>query len=297
MAKRVNTMTVLRREQITPHMVRLFLGGDGFDDFVPAVGRDGRAETDMYVKLIFMPEGVEFPDDFDPRASRSLPPEQQPTLRTYTVRKVDAERRELLIDFVVHGDEGLAGPWAASVEPGTTVHFLGPGSGYHPDPAAPWHLLACDEAGLPAVAAALEALPPDAVAKVFIEVAGPDDELELSAPAGAEITWLHRGGGAGEVGEDKAGDNAPLVAAVREAAWLEGEPQVFIHGEAQAVMHNLRAYVRKERGVGAANASISGYWRRGRTEEGFRQWKAELRETEEGAEKPGLGQRVRNLVR
>ena len=48
----------------------------------------------------------------------------------------------------------------------------------------------------------------------------------------------------------------------------------------QAVMHNLRAYIRKERGVGAKNASISGYWRRGRTEETFRQWKRELAEAE-----------------
>ncbi|MGC4932595.1 siderophore-interacting protein [Gordonia sp. DT30] len=297
MAKQVNTMTVLRREQISPHMVRLYLGGEGFDDFVPAVGKDGRAETDMYVKLIFMPEGVDFPEDFDPRTSRTLPPEQQPTLRTYTVRSLDSQRRELLVDFVVHGDEGLAGPWAASVEPGATVRFLGPGSGYHPNPDAPWHLLACDEAGLPAVAAALESMPADAVAKVFIEVAGPADEIELRAPAGAEITWVHRGGGAGEVGDDRAGDNAPLVAAVRDASWLDGEPHVFIHGEAQAVMHNLRRYIRKERGVGAANASISGYWRRGRTEEGFRKWKAELREAEDGADKPRDGRRVGDLVR
>ncbi|SKZ04065.1 mycobactin utilization protein ViuB [Mycobacteroides abscessus subsp. abscessus] len=48
-------------------------------------------------------------------------------------------------------------------------------------------------------------------------------------------------------------------------------------------MHNLRGYVRKERGVSAARASISGYWRRGRTEEGFRQWKSDLRAEEEGA--------------
>ena len=56
--------------------------------------------------------------------------------------------------------------------------------------------------------------------------------------------------------------------------------QVFIHGEAQAVMHNLRPYVRRERGVPAQWASISGYWRRGRTEETFRQWKRELAEAE-----------------
>ena len=56
---------------------------------------------------------------------------------------------------------------------------------------------------------------------------------------------------------------------------------MFIHGEAQTVMHNLRPYIRKERGVDAKwGASISGYWRRGRTEETFRQWKRELAEAE-----------------
>ncbi|MFC8314032.1 siderophore-interacting protein [Gordonia sp. NPDC057258] len=282
MAKRVNTMTVLRRERISPHFVRLYLGGEGFDDFRPALNKSGEPDTDMYVKFVFAPPGVSYPEPFDLQEIRSNePPERQPVLRTYTVRRVDAEARELVVDFVVHGTEGIAGPWAASVEPGETIRFIGPGSGYRPRSDAPWHLMACDEAGLPAVAAALEALPADAVAKVFIEVAGPDDELDLDAPAEAQVSWVHRGGPAADVDDSLAGDNAPLIAAVRATEWLDGEPHVFIHGEAQAVMHNLRAYIRKERGVGAANASISGYWRRGRTEEGFRQWKADLRAEEE----------------
>ncbi|WP_439032645.1 siderophore-interacting protein [Gordonia terrae] len=283
MAKRVNTMTVLRRERLSPHFVRLYLGGEGFDDFEPAVGKTGDPDTDMYVKFVFAPAGVTYAEPFDLQAIRTAePPERQPVLRTYTVRRVDAAAREIVVDFVVHGSEGIAGPWAASVRPGEMVRFIGPGSGYRPRADAPWHLLASDEAGLPAVAAALESLPADAVAKVVIEVAGPDDELELEAPAGADIVWVHRGGPAGEVDESVAGDNAPLIAAVRDLGWLDGEPHVFIHGEAQAVMHNLRAYIRKERGVSAANASISGYWRRGRTEEGFRKWKADLRAAEEG---------------
>ncbi|MGK2319803.1 siderophore-interacting protein [Gordonia rhizosphera] len=280
MAKGSSTMTVLRREQLSPHFIRLYLGGDGFDDFLPD-GDPAEWDTDMYIKLLFAPEGVTIPPEYDRRMLSTLPPEQQPVLRTYTVRKIDTDNREIWVDFVVHGDEGIAGPWSATVEPGTAVQFFGPGSGYRPHPDAPWHLLAADEAGLPAVAAALEALAPDAVAKVVIEVAGPQDELPLSAPAGTEIVWVHRGGAAGEVGDDLTGDNAPLIAAVRALEWPDGEPHVFIHGEAQAVMKNLRGYIRKERGVRAANASISGYWRRGRTEEGFREWKSELRAQEE----------------
>ncbi|MEZ5211840.1 MULTISPECIES: siderophore-interacting protein [unclassified Gordonia (in: high G+C Gram-positive bacteria)] len=281
MAKSFHTMTVLRTEWLTDHMIRIWLGGDGFDGFTPAGpgAAEGRPDTDMYVKFVFPPAGVEYPEPFDiDRIAAEFASDQQPVLRTYTVRRYDPVTRELAVDFVVHGEEGIAGPWAARVQPGETVVFRGPGSGYRPDPEAPWHLLVSDEAGLPALAAALEALPGDAIAKAFIEVGGPEDEIELIAPAGAEITWVHRGASSFAAGEDLAGDRAPVIAAVRAAEWLDGEPQVFIHGEAQAVMKNLRPYVRKERGVGARRASsISGYWRRGRTEEGFRQWKAEQR--------------------
>lgn len=264
MAKRMNTMTVLRTEWLTDHMVRVWLGGDGFDEFVPA-GDPAAPDTDMYVKICFpSPDGGE-----------------EPVLRTYTIRRYDPVAREVAIDFVVHGEEGIAGPWAARATAGEEVTFRGPGSGYRPDPSAPWHLLVSDEAGLPALAAALEAMPAGAVVKAFIEVAGPEDQQELIAPEGAEITWVHRGAPSDTAADDLAGDNAPVIAAVRAATWLDGEPQVFVHGEAQTVMKNLRPYIRKERGVSAKRASsISGYWRRGRTEEGFREWKAEQRTTE-----------------
>jgi NADPH-dependent ferric siderophore reductase len=280
-AKKLNTMTVQRTEQLTPHMVRVYLGGPGFDEFTPV------DDTDMYVKILFPAAGVVYPEPFDlDRIKVEFAPDQQPVLRTYTVRRVDTAAREIAIDFVVHGIEGLAGPWAATTQPGDVVRFLGPGSGYRPSRDVDWHLMAADEAGLPALAAALESMPDGTVVKAFIEVAGPADQVDLVAPDTAEITWLHRGGSSDEVGDDKAGANAPIVAAVKEADWLPGSVQVFIHGEAEAVMHNLRSYIRKERGVPAANASISGYWRRGRTEEGFRQWKADLKKQEASAGSP-----------
>ncbi len=278
MAKRENTMTVQRTEQISPHLVRVYLGGAGFDDF------QASDDTDMYVKFIF-------PADAADRAAKSglgalndtLSADEPTILRTYTVRSVDRTAREIAVDFVVHGDDGVAGPWAANARPGEVIKFFGPGSGYRPKTDVDWHLLASDEAGLPALAAALESMPAGTVAKAFIEVAGPEDEIELAAPDTAQITWLHRGVSSDAVSDAHGGANAPLVAAVRDAEWLPGSVQVFIHGEAEVVMQNLRGYIRKERGVGAANASISGYWRRGHTEEGFREWKASQRSRDEKA--------------
>ncbi len=277
----IHTFEVIRSEQLAPHMVRVVLGG-GFTTFTPS------DFTDSYVKIVLPRSGTDvgtLPTPLTLDSFTELPDAYQPVVRTYTVRHADTEHREISIDFVVHGEHGAAGPWASSVQPGDPAYLMGPSGAYAPDPAADWHLLAGDEAGLPAISAALEALPPNAIGQAFIEVNGPDDELELSAPDSVAIHWIYRGGRADLISEEQAGDHAPLIAAVKEAQWLPGQVQVFIHGEAQAVMHNLRPYIRKERGVDAKWASISGYWRRGRTEETFREWKAELAK----AESPSAG--------
>jgi NADPH-dependent ferric siderophore reductase len=273
----LHTFQVIGTEQLAPHMVRVVLGGTGFDTFTPG------EFTDSYVKFVFVRDDLDvasLPHPLTLDSFNGLPPEQQPTVRTYTVRRLDPEARQITVDFVVHGEHGVAGPWATAAKPGDTIHLMGPAGAYSPDPAADWHLLAGDEAALPAIGAALEALPPNAVGKAFIEVAGPEDEIELNAPESVAINWIYRGGRADLVGDDRAGAHAPLIEAVTTTLWLPGQVQVFIHGEAQAVMHNLRPYIRTERGVDAKWASISGYWRRGRTEETFRQWKKELAEAE-----------------
>ncbi len=261
---------VLRVEQLTPHMVRVFLGGAGLDQFAT------RGQTDHYVKLLFPADGVAYPEPYDVREIREqFPREQWPNTRTYTVRSWDEQTRELALDFVVHGDEGIAGPWAVRARPGDVLYFSGPGGGYAPDPEADWHLLAGDETALPAIAAALEALPADARGQVFLEVADAAEELKLTAPAGLHVTWLHRG--AEPVG-------APLVEAVTAFAFPEGTPQVFVHGEAGFVKA-LRGLLKNDRAVPREALSISGYWRLGHDEDGWqsskREWNRQV-ELEQG---------------
>ncbi|WP_411075085.1 siderophore-interacting protein [Streptomyces sp. cmx-4-7] len=246
---------VVHTERITPHMVRLVLGGPGLDGF--GVGE----YTDHYVKLLFAPEGVTYPEPFDmERIREEYPREQWPTTRTYTVRAWDPERRELTVDFVVHGDEGLAGPWAARAEAGDTVRFLGPGGGYAPDETADWHLLVGDESALPAIAAALERLPAGARTHAFVEIEDAAEEQKLETAADVDVTWLHRGGR--PVGE-------ALVEAVRTLDFPTGDVHAFVHGEAGFVKE-LRRHLRLDRGVPRERLSISGYWRLGKTDEAWR---------------------------
>ncbi len=262
--------TVLRSERVTPHMIRVVLAVD------PAAPMEAGAFTDHYVKLIFPPAGVTYPEPLDLEAvRRDLPREQWPTTRTYTVRAWDAASREMAVDFVHHGEEGLAGPWAARVRPGDVIHFNGPGGGYAPDPEADWHLLAGDESALPAIAAAVERLPAGAPAKVVVEVAGAEEEQKLESAGDVELVWVHRGGR--EVG-------AGLVAAVTALDFPAGRVHAFVHGEAHAVKE-LRRHLRLERGVPLDRLSISGYWRRGADEDGWqsskREWNARV-EAEQG---------------
>ncbi|MEU6213508.1 siderophore-interacting protein [Streptomyces sp. NPDC047023] len=265
-ARTVGTAVVVRTERLSPHMVRLVLGGEELADF------GAGAYTDHYVKLLFAPAGVNYPAPWDlERIRADFPRAQWPRQRAYTVRNWDPVHRELTLDFVVHGDEGLAGPWAARVQPGEEVRFLGPGGAYAPDPTAGWHLLVGDESALPAIAAAMERMPAGAEVHAFIEIDGPDDELKVATPDGITPVWLHRG--------DRPVGRM-LVEAVQALEFPSSDVHAFVHGEAGFVK-DLRRHLRLERGVARERLSISGYWRLGETDEGWRAIKRDWNATVE----------------
>jgi NADPH-dependent ferric siderophore reductase len=263
MAKPVTRLRVLRTERLTPHMIRVVSGGEGIAAF--------RANdfTDSYVKIVFKAPGVDYPEPFDLQAIRAeYPAEQHPRLRTYTVRHFDRHAGELMIDFVHHGDEGLAGPWAVAARPGDELLLLGPGGAYAPGEEAHWHLLVGDEAALPAIGAALEAIPDGRPVRAVILVEDEAEEQALVSKGDAQIRWLHR----------SRGDD--LVEAVRSLDFPQGTVQAFVHGEAGFV-RALRRHLLDERGVRRALLSISGYWRAGKDDEGWRAEKAAERAREE----------------
>lgn len=260
MPRRITTLHVRRTEQLTPHMIRVVLGGDDLAAFPDT------PFTDRYVKLQLPRPGVTYPEPFDPdRIREELPREQWPVMRTYTVRALDHATGELTIDFVVHGDEGVAGPWAVAARPGDVLRFMGPGGAYTPDPDADWYLVAGDESALPAIGAALERIPPGRPVLAFLEVGDAAEHQPL--PGAPDAVWLHR---------DPAHPDQ-LVEAVRAAAFPQGRVDAFVHGEAGFV-RDLRLLLRDERAVPREALSISGYWRRGRDEDGWQADKKAARE-------------------
>lgn len=252
-------------EQLTPHMVRVVLGGDGLAGF--AAGEF----TDHYVKLSFPPPGASYAVPFDGDAVRAeLPREQWPVMRTYSVRSWEAGL--LTIDFVVHGDTGVAGPWARAARPGDRLQFRGPGGAFTPAPDAAWHLLVGDESALPAICASLARIPAGVPAYVIVEIDGPADELDLDCSGDLHLTWVHRG-------TDPAAPDL-LLRAVEKLEFPAGRVHAFVHGEAVAT-RALRRHLLAEREVPRADLSVSGYWRRTFTEDG---WQSSKREWNQAVE-------------
>jgi NADPH-dependent ferric siderophore reductase len=271
----ITTMRVLRTEWVTPHLIRVVLGGPGLASFVD------NGFTDKYVKLLFPLPGVTYPEPIDlDLIRREFPREQWPTTRTYTIRYYDPGAGELAIDFVTHGDDGIAAPWATRAQPGDEVIVRGPGGAYAPDPTADWHLLVGDESALPAIGAALEALPRGASARVFLQVADEAEVQKLAGPGDVEITWLYR-----TDYESAAAAGDALVEIVRTLEFPAGSVHAFVHGEAGFVAQ-LRRHLTTERAVPRDRLSISGYWRRGKNEDGWQAEKAETRRAEEAAAGP-----------
>jgi NADPH-dependent ferric siderophore reductase len=243
---------VLETIALSPSMVRIIFAGPGLDGFTAG------PFTDHYVKLMF-PRG-DYAVPFDPAAIRAERPKAEwPVVRTYTVRHWDPIRGELTVDFVVHGDEGIAGPWAAAARPGDRLQLMGPGGAYAPSPAAGWHLFVGDTSVLPAIAASLARVPSGVAARVFVELDQLADAQDFATVADLGVTWVRAGG---------------LLDALAEAEWLDGEVQAFVHGEATSV-REVRRHLLVDRGVAREALSVSGYWKRRRTEDGWREDKAE----------------------
>ncbi|OYO20984.1 NADPH-dependent ferric siderophore reductase [Enemella dayhoffiae] len=259
--RRPKSVTVVATERLSPELVRVILTGEDLRQLPPL------EFTDHYVKLLFPPPGAAYAWPFDPEQLRATrPADEWPLTRTYTIRWFDRDTARLAIDFVVHGDQGIAGPWAAAVQPGEQIGFLGPGGAWAPDPAAGDHLLVGDESALPAIAAALDALPTGAPARAFLEVSSPEAEVPVRCGGGIDVTWVHRGAHP---------HGTALAATVRAAVTPTPELRAFVHGNAEMVK-DLRRWLFVEHRVPRDQVSISGYWRTGLDEAGWQSTKRDF---------------------
>lgn len=273
--------------RLGPSFVRLTLAGPHLDD-VADNGWDQRFKLvlpDAFGGYDALPTGPDWYADW-----RALPSERQNPIRTYTVRAVRPDVRELDVDMVLHGDVGPASRFAARARPGDAVVLLGPNARFpgahgglefrppagHVGPT----LLAGDETAVPAILTILGSLPDDAFGEALLEVPDAGDITNLPVPPGFRVTWVVRqatgstlpdavraalarlgvrGGRQEEVDPEPEEEplwDVPEAACVDDVyAWLAGE---------SSVITGLRRYLVRDLGVDRRAVAFMGYWREGR---------------------------------
>ncbi|WP_179872879.1 siderophore-interacting protein [Microcella indica] len=139
---------------------------------------------------------------------RALPAADRSPFRTYTVRAIRPERRELDVDMVLHPAtsghrDGPAASWLRRATVGDEVIIVGPDArtadptvGIDWRPGSARHvLLAGDETAAPAICSIIESLDPRITAQAFIEVPSSADILSLVPRGISRVAWLARDAG------------------------------------------------------------------------------------------------------
>ncbi|WP_454170538.1 siderophore-interacting protein [Microbacterium paulum] len=257
-------LEVLRTERLSPHWMRITLGGGEIDRFAPM-------GFDQWFRL-FLPHSGEGGDEALERIPAKankisgylkylrIPDGVRPVMRNYTVRAYRAAGAsggpEIDVDFVLHGSGPTAGPasrWAEAAAPGESVVVIDEGLGFNPERGVEKLLLVADETGAPAVAGICTSLPSSATGVALIEAASTEDVLPFDAPTGIEVRWLVRDASA-----------KPGSLALAELEKLEApasDTHAFIVGE-QSLPTAARRHLVAQ-GLGKDRISFVGYWRVG----------------------------------
>lgn len=251
-------LSVKRTEYLTPHYIRITLIGDDVALF---------KETTIGVnnKIFLPPTGVNeihFPVFNENTEKWDDPSEElKPIVRTYTHRGIDLDKKEMIIDFVAHGDSGPASAWAIQAKPGDLLGVAMKAKTSVLYPQADWYLLAGDATGIPVLASILESLPANAKGVAYIEVLNKEEELPLTTAADIQINWVHN---------PTPGENTLLSDAIRGIT-LPDHTNITVFGYVAAEfsnVKNIRSFLRKEKDWPQEALYAYSYWRYGKSEDG-----------------------------
>lgn len=245
-ALRFSAVEVVKTERITPHLLRITLGGDELAEFVSP-------GFDDHVKLFFPdangvlalptagPDGPVWPNGV------------KPTMRDYTPRNFDPVARTLEIDFALH----LAGPatrWAEQATVGQRLGVGGPRGSFIVTTDFDWHLLVGDDTALPAISRRLAELPAEAHAIVIAEVDSAADKVDLPTAANVQIVWAYR--------DNATAGEFPVLTALEQIALPEGDFHAWVACESAAAK-TVRAHLIAVHHANPKWIRASGYWRKG----------------------------------
>lgn len=228
---------VSRKEQLTPHYIRVYLTGEDVPLF---------ANTTVGInnKILIPTKGAS--------------PYDGPFIRrTYTHRGIDLDTHEIWIDFVAHGKEGPASAWAIQAQKGDVLGVLMKDGKMELYRKADHYLLVGDATAIPVIGAILEDLPASAKGTCIIEVHGKADEQPLQTKANIDMIWLHN---------EHPQEGSRLAETVKQQDLPEESRSGYVAAEF-ATVKEIRHYLRKEKGWKQEELYAYSYWKAGVAED------------------------------
>lgn len=245
---RFRKLEVRAVQRVTPHLVRITLGGEelagftspGFDDHSKLFFPD--PQTGALRLPTVGPDGPSWPEG------------AKPAMRDYTPRHHDAAAGTLEFDFALH-EAGPATRWAEQARVGDVLGVGGPRGSFIVPTDFDWHLLIGDDTALPAISRRLAELPAGARALVLAEVDDEADQIPLPTQADLEVHWVHRR-------DARPGTGSALLETLRALTLPAGDFHAWVACESAAAK-TLRTHLAADRGANPKWIRASGYWRRG----------------------------------
>jgi NADPH-dependent ferric siderophore reductase len=234
MGKKVRKATVLSTKQITPHLQRIIVGSDEFNDLsAQYIGN--------YVKVLIPQNGRV---DFNIKTT---------CMRSYTIRHVDEHTGALTLDFVI---QGPATNWAKEAKVGDEVGIAGPGPKKLDNYDHSYYLLLGDLTSVNAIKGYVQQLPINAKIDAIIHAPTKDDVISLDSSR--DVTWLITNN-----------PDTDMIKALKSLPLSEQQPIVFMALEA-GLVRKAKTVLTDELAIPRSQIVASGYWKKGLDSEAYK---------------------------
>lgn len=239
---RFRSATLAARDHLTDDYVRVRLEGEELRGF-------GTPGHDDHIRIFLPGAPVSTVEEMRAAPSREFTP--------LAWGETDGGTPFLDLEFALHGDEGVAGAWAANAPLGAPVGVGGPRGTMRIEGEPDGWLLAGDETAIAQIRRYAALIPEDTPALIVVEVRNAGQQVPIDAPVPVEYV-LRR----------NAAPGTALAAALDnldEDDRPGEDPFVFIAAE-QAIVKTGRALACDRWGLDADRRVIKGYWKSGDAE-------------------------------